>query len=123
VVGRGPVKLVLSRFVGAWSLVSGGGSERTMSCEFGIRVFEQIEAYPPGVFYWSELLAFGAVDATTLEQAESRGWDCLRRGGLRRAARFTVQHFCSHCHTRGVEPGFKRKKCSQCAGLGTCEIP
>jgi len=92
-------------------------------CEFGVRIFRQVEAYPPGVYYWSEELAFGAIGASTVEQAEAQGWPALRKWKADHAQRFTVQHFCHHCRTSGIEPGFKRKKCSQCAGLGVCEVP
>jgi hypothetical protein len=99
----------------------------TRGCEFGVRVYEQVDAWPPGTYYWHPFYSFGAVGATTVEQAEAQGWAVIRNpptiAGRARSLRFTVQHFCSHCRTNGIEPGFKRKKCSQCAGLGVCEIP
>lgn len=83
---------------------------------FGVTLFETVPAYPSGS-YELEVMGFGA---KTSEEAESEAarltayWS--KKSG--RPVRADFHCFCTTCHVSGIEPGFKKKKCSKCSGSG-----
>ena len=93
---------------------------------FHVRIFETVAAYPSGS-YELEVMSFGCLTfSDAYEQGtreRSRVYHIAPGQTEERAHRAEYAIGCASCRCRGIQPGFKRKKCTVCEGRRVFPMP